>query len=196
MITTHQWSESWISIYIYIYRWIVTVLVCSLQQLKSLFKRRRAPQPALYNNRLMYADVWLQFCRIHCRIKQDGLEEQGEVVVRGVIERMEGGLIAFEKLWRQHFLDSMRPRYMPAFWSVDHSHDHLRVLENSVLSRTSSWLTSGGDWSGLVHSVVSRFFSKRHSSCTVRCLISFSTRKLLRTSLRVSRDFQSLTWGV
>jgi exonuclease 3'-5' domain-containing protein 2 len=73
---------------------------------------------------------------MHCRIKLEGQEEQGEVIVRGVVEHMEGGLVAFEKLWRQHFLDSMQPRHMPPLWSVDHSHDQLRDLENSVLSRT------------------------------------------------------------
>jgi len=57
--------------------------------------------------------------------------------VRYVVEHMEGGLVEFERLWRQHFLDTMQPKHMPAFWSVDHSHDQLRDLENSVLSRTA-----------------------------------------------------------
>lgn len=35
------------------------------------------------------------------------------------------GLVSFEMRWRQHFLDSMQPQFMPAMWSVDH---HKEVL--------------------------------------------------------------------
>lgn len=35
------------------------------------------------------------------------------------------GLVTFEMRWRQHFLDTMRPQFMPALWSVDH---HKEVL--------------------------------------------------------------------
>ncbi|KAH7973918.1 hypothetical protein HPB49_006932 [Dermacentor silvarum] len=28
------------------------------------------------------------------------------------------GLVSFEMRWRQHFLDSMKPKHMPALWSV------------------------------------------------------------------------------
>ncbi|GFQ75605.1 exonuclease 3'-5' domain-containing protein 2 [Trichonephila clavata] len=38
-----------------------------------------------------------------------------------------GGLIQFEKLWRQHFLDSMQPQYLPSMWSVEHNHKRLAL---------------------------------------------------------------------
>ncbi|GFY67997.1 exonuclease 3'-5' domain-containing protein 2 [Trichonephila inaurata madagascariensis] len=43
-----------------------------------------------------------------------------------------GGLIQFEKLWRQHFLDSMQPQYLPPMWSVEHNHKRLalQVINN------------------------------------------------------------------
>ncbi|GFV45067.1 exonuclease 3'-5' domain-containing protein 2 [Trichonephila clavipes] len=43
-----------------------------------------------------------------------------------------GGLIQFEKLWRQHFLDSMQPQYLPSMWSVEHNHKRLalQVINN------------------------------------------------------------------
>uniref|UniRef100_A0A0B7B1F1 Uncharacterized protein n=1 Tax=Arion vulgaris TaxID=1028688 RepID=A0A0B7B1F1_9EUPU len=30
-----------------------------------------------------------------------------------------GGLLAFQTRWRQHFLDTMNPQYLPEYWSVD-----------------------------------------------------------------------------
>lgn len=36
-----------------------------------------------------------------------------------------GGLIAFETRWRKHFLDTMKPQYLPSMWSVDHNHQRL-----------------------------------------------------------------------
>jgi len=65
------------------------------------------------------------------RLKREGFEEAGELVVRYAIEN--GGLVAFERLWRQHFLDSMKPGFLPKGWSVDHSHDQLLCLERNVL---------------------------------------------------------------
>lgn len=38
-----------------------------------------------------------------------------------------GGLINFEKLWRQHFLDTMKPKYLPNMWSVEHNHRRLAL---------------------------------------------------------------------
>lgn len=55
------------------------------------------------------------------------------MVVRHAIESADGGLVAFERTWRQHFLDTMKPQFLPKGWSVDHSHDQLRSLEHDVL---------------------------------------------------------------
>ncbi len=46
------------------------------------------------------------------------------------------GLIAFEKMWRQHFLDNMEPKFLPDLWSVDHSHDRLATMENNLKRAT------------------------------------------------------------
>ncbi|GIX88157.1 exonuclease 3'-5' domain-containing protein 2 [Caerostris extrusa] len=37
------------------------------------------------------------------------------------------GLIQFEKMWRQHFLDTMKPQFLPAMWSVEHNHKRLAI---------------------------------------------------------------------
>jgi len=70
-------------------------------------------------------------CACVSRLKREGFEEAGELVVRRAMEHQ--GLVAFERLWRQHFLDAMKPRFLPRGWSVDHSHDQLLCLERNVL---------------------------------------------------------------
>lgn len=51
-----------------------------------------------------------------------------------VVNFYKGGIIELEKLFRQHFLDTMQPQFMPKFWSVNHNADRLgiRALENRV----------------------------------------------------------------
>ena len=39
------------------------------------------------------------------------------------------GILKLEKLWRQHFLDSMNPRFLPPNWSIDHQEDRLNVRQ-------------------------------------------------------------------
>lgn len=35
-------------------------------------------------------------------------------------------LASFEKMWRQHFVDEMKPQHLPFMWSVDHNHENVR----------------------------------------------------------------------
>ena len=44
----------------------------------------------------------------------------GLKVVRFFQEKQTDGLLALERLWREHFLETMRPRHLPALWSVEH----------------------------------------------------------------------------
>ncbi len=44
----------------------------------------------------------------------------GLKVVR-YFEKQPGGLLALERLWREHFLHKMQPRHLPALWSVEHN---------------------------------------------------------------------------
>ncbi|XP_047740326.1 exonuclease 3'-5' domain-containing protein 2-like [Hyalella azteca] len=37
------------------------------------------------------------------------------------------GLIHFEKLWRENFLTTMKPKFMPKGWSVTHNHEKLKL---------------------------------------------------------------------
>ncbi|KAL9959867.1 hypothetical protein ACROYT_G033231 [Oculina patagonica] len=58
------------------------------------------------------------------RRENSNFVSHGQEVVKKV--RKAGKLLEFEKTWRQHFLDTMRPQYLPPLWSVDHRHDGLK----------------------------------------------------------------------
>ena len=40
------------------------------------------------------------------------------------------GILALEKLWRQHFLTTMKPKFLPRNWSIDHQEDRLSVRKD------------------------------------------------------------------
>ena len=44
------------------------------------------------------------------------------------------GILKLEKLWRQHFLDKMKPKFLPKNWSIDHQEERLqtRKVENRI----------------------------------------------------------------
>merc|ERR1712059_160947 len=61
------------------------------------------------------------------------LEENGEyvphsrAVVQHYLESDTVGLLDLEKMWRKHFLKTMKPQHLPDLWSVDHQADRLAV---------------------------------------------------------------------
>ena len=40
------------------------------------------------------------------------------------------GLLSLEKKWRQHFLDRMKPKFLPQNWSVDHQEERIEIRKN------------------------------------------------------------------
>uniref|UniRef100_G3MNI8 3'-5' exonuclease domain-containing protein n=1 Tax=Amblyomma maculatum TaxID=34609 RepID=G3MNI8_AMBMU len=60
---------------------------------------------------------------IDTRVYNDDFIPHGQRVVEHFKKTI--GLANLEMRWRQHFLDSMHPKYMPPLWSVDH---HREVL--------------------------------------------------------------------
>lgn len=36
-------------------------------------------------------------------------------------QKREGGLVGLERKWREHFLHTMKPKYLPELWSVEHN---------------------------------------------------------------------------
>ncbi|GAB0096872.1 Exonuclease 3'-5' domain-containing protein 2 [Sergentomyia squamirostris] len=49
----------------------------------------------------------------------------GEVVVEHY--KNNSGLVNFEKMWRQHFVDTMNPQFLPEYWSLTHSEERLEI---------------------------------------------------------------------
>lgn len=50
----------------------------------------------------------------------------GEKVVKHFMD-VGGGIVQLEKMWRQHFLSAMKPRFLPELWSVDHNEHRLEI---------------------------------------------------------------------
>jgi len=58
--------------------------------------------------------------------KKDKTKSHGYLLVAEVLKRGPKELHQFQRMWRQHFLDTMRPRYLSEHWSVDH------IKENDI----------------------------------------------------------------
>ncbi|KAK0161502.1 hypothetical protein PV327_009965 [Microctonus hyperodae] len=39
----------------------------------------------------------------------------------------EGGLVTLEQMWREHFLTTMQPQYLPKLWSIRHNQERLEI---------------------------------------------------------------------
>ena len=44
-------------------------------------------------------------------------------------QKGEGGLVSLERMWREHFLVTMKPRYLPNLWSVRHNQERLTIRQ-------------------------------------------------------------------
>ncbi|XP_013397750.1 exonuclease 3'-5' domain-containing protein 2 [Lingula anatina] len=64
------------------------------------------------------------------RLANDDFTPHGLQVVQYMIQN--SSLVQFERQWRQHFLDCMKPKYLPTYWSVDHNHDRLADLDSQM----------------------------------------------------------------
>lgn len=60
----------------------------------------------------------------------------GERVVRAV--SADGQLADFARLWRQRFLDKMKPRYLPPMWSVDHNLHKIPDADTHIIQSGSA----------------------------------------------------------
>ncbi len=38
-----------------------------------------------------------------------------------------GGLITLENIWREHFVTTMQPKYLPNLWSMNHTAERLTI---------------------------------------------------------------------
>ncbi|XP_070836173.1 exonuclease 3'-5' domain-containing protein 2 isoform X1 [Chaetodon trifascialis] len=63
-----------------------------------------------------------QAAGLETRIFNKAYVPHGLKVVQAHAEQGLQGLMDLERRWRQHFLNTMRPRHLPPLWSVDHNH--------------------------------------------------------------------------
>lgn len=77
-----------------------------------------------FNTSELTPEMITETSTIETRKENSNFVSHGQEVVKKV--REEGKLLEFEKTWRQHFLDTMHPQYLPPLWSVDHRHDGLK----------------------------------------------------------------------
>ncbi|KAM7362483.1 exonuclease 3'-5' domain-containing 2 isoform 2-T2 [Cochliomyia hominivorax] len=55
--------------------------------------------------------------------------QHGEKVVQ-TFQMKHGGLLKLEKIWREHFIHTMQPKYLPPLWNINHNADRLEIRAN------------------------------------------------------------------
>ncbi|CAH1783562.1 unnamed protein product [Owenia fusiformis] len=93
-----------------------------------------------YNVKLIDDDILTKAFNMETRVENKEFVPHGKKVVKAKMEH--GGLMQFEKLWRQHFLDCMRPQFLPKLWSVEHNHDKIKRMESQFSLRAPVTVTS------------------------------------------------------
>ncbi|KAH8375973.1 hypothetical protein KR200_012076 [Drosophila serrata] len=67
-----------------------------------------------------------QAANVEYRVENTDFCQHGERVVERYRNQF-GGLVELERLWREHFLHAMQPRFLPDLWNVNHNADRLEV---------------------------------------------------------------------
>ena len=62
---------------------------------------------------------------LESNVLNEGYIPHGKKVVDFFMKEHNGekGIVELEKMWRKHFLDTMRPQFLPPLWSVEHRQD-------------------------------------------------------------------------
>jgi exonuclease 3'-5' domain-containing protein 2 len=78
-------------------------------------------------------------------VLNDSYAPHGKKVVDFFVENE--GLISLEKLWRQNFLDKMKPKFLPPLWSVDHQKQRLDIRAQEKRITPSDYTLANGKFS-------------------------------------------------
>ncbi|GFO20170.1 exonuclease 3'-5' domain-containing protein 2 [Plakobranchus ocellatus] len=120
------------------------VLDHDLQKIRSAGRALKLNREAIPENRVAQLEEVLhkhfgtdnltddlidQAAEIDARHTSSDYVPHAKRVVRHMISN--GGLLAFQARWRQHFVDTMKPQHLPAFWSVDFVPDSWRNNQES-----------------------------------------------------------------
>ncbi|KAJ4425777.1 exonuclease 3'-5' domain-containing protein 2 [Periplaneta americana] len=98
-------------------------------------RRKELQQVVLdyFNATELTADILYEASTIPVSVANVGYEPHGQRVVAYFSTPEAGGLTQLEQRWREHFLTSMNPEYLPALWSVQHN--HLRLQQRAAQGR-------------------------------------------------------------
>ncbi|EDV42761.1 uncharacterized protein Dana_GF18156 [Drosophila ananassae] len=89
-------------------------------------------------------DLLRQAVEVDYRVENSEFCQHGERVVQQYRDHF-GGLVELERLWREHFLQTMQPRFLPDLWSVNHNADRLEVRANEGRVDEADLLVAGLD---------------------------------------------------
>jgi exonuclease 3'-5' domain-containing protein 2 len=102
---------------------------------RALFKGEKIPEPRKEELRILLQksfpnqEITEEFLRNllskEAQNSNPNTTSHGEIVVQQFKETE--GLVHLEKLWRQHFLDCMQPKFMPQLWNVNHNGNRLEI---------------------------------------------------------------------
>lgn len=81
---------------------------------------------------------------IDCRVPNEDYCQHGKKVVEMYRDKF-GGLIELERLWREHFLQTMQPKFLPELWNVNHNADRLEVRANEGRIDNADLVVAGLD---------------------------------------------------
>lgn len=62
----------------------------------------------------------IEASEIKTKIENENFNQHGKKVVQK-FQSEYGGLLELEKIWREHFIHTMRPKYLPALWNINHN---------------------------------------------------------------------------
>ncbi|KAM9191554.1 exonuclease 3'-5' domain-containing protein 2 [Mergus octosetaceus] len=78
-----------------------------------------------FNTEAVTPEMLQEAAALETRICNESYMPHGLKVVQCFAKGGLRSLMQLERRWRQHFLDSMQPKYLPEQWSVDHNHTKL-----------------------------------------------------------------------
>ena len=65
-----------------------------------------------------------QAATMETHVENANFKSHGRTVFEQVCE--QGKLLEFETMWREHFVDTMQPKFLPPSWSVDRPRESLK----------------------------------------------------------------------
>lgn len=81
---------------------------------------RKKIQKLLPKGTELTAELLDHYANINVAIPNEDYYAHGEKVVE-YFTQAHGGLSELEKMWREHFLQTMQPKCLPELWSVEHN---------------------------------------------------------------------------